>query len=285
MPTRKERVTKICPNCGKPFSFYLYETWRKFCSRSCSNAYHANPTTVKVCPTCGKEFLNHGYDNEKFCSHECFLVHLRRKPHTCPQCSKTFVPKRHTDQKYCSPECQGIARQTRVVINCETCGKEIIIIQALLGRKRYCSKKCQMLSMFSSCEEREVIKTISNLLDELPIVQYTCSWLTNPKTDRPLYVDAYFPQHNLAVEYDGKQHREFMPFYCKTKQQFLELQERDRVKESLLQQYSIPLLRVTDKEPRTEAYIALRLNKILKHPIQSIQPQLPNFCIPCGSHS
>jgi len=185
------------------------------------------------------------------------------QPHVCSQCGKVYTPKKHTDQKYCSPECQASAQCSQVTISCETCGKEISVTESRAKRTKYCSKKCQMLSMFSSCDERRVVKIISDLLNEIPVKQHTWDWLTNPKSGRPLYIDAYFPQHNLAVEYDGRQHWQFVPFYHKTRQQFTELQYRDKVKECLLKQFGILLLRITSKEPKTDKYIATRLRQLL----------------------
>jgi len=113
-----------------------------------------------------------------------------------------------------------------------------------------------MLGMFSSNEERHVIRLAAELLDESPVHQHTFPWLRNPDTGRPLHIDAYFPGHNLIIEYDSKQHNRFMPFYHRTRQQFLNLQQRDRVKESLIKEHGILLIRISDKESRTKERIA-----------------------------
>lgn len=262
--TRTNRINKTCLTCGKDFEIRPFEQDRKYCSRACANASNKKPVITKTCLQCGQEFSYSDYGRESyFCSKACQLKYVRRKPHICPHCKKTYIPKKHTDQKYCSPQCQAKAQCSQVAIECEACGKKFSVIESKAKRTKYCSKKCQMLSMFSSCDERLVVKIISELLNEAPIKQHTWDWLTNPESGRPLYVDAYFPQHNLVIEYDGKQHRKFIPFYHKTHQQFTELQRRDRVKERLLKQLGISLIRITSKEPKTIKHIATRLHQFL----------------------
>lgn len=273
-----------CLNCGAEFSVWEFEN-RKFCSRLCSNAYHSNPMVSKVCPECKREFTSRDYKKRIFCSRECYLNHIRREPHVCPQCGQSYTPEKHSDQKYCSPECQALASRSRITIHCEECGKEISVMKSRVDRTKYCSKKCQLLNMFSSCDERRVVGIISGLLDEAPLRQHTWDWLINPESERPLHVDAYFPQHNLAVEYDGKQHRQFLPFYHKTRQQFLELQHRDEVKEHLLKQHNIPLVRITSKEPKTISHIVARVSAVLARFSLPIQPSFPSFYILCDNHS
>jgi len=32
-------LTKTCPTCGKPFHYWAYQTWKKFCDRYCASDY------------------------------------------------------------------------------------------------------------------------------------------------------------------------------------------------------------------------------------------------------
>jgi len=283
MPAYKasSHVTITCLQCGKKFPALRYQN-KRFCSRRCSNVYHSVPTKIGICLECGKEFSLRIQEKKTYCSKACYLKNIKRKPRTCPQCGKVYIPKRQR-QKHCSPYCQSQARRSRVSIRCETCGKEFETISCKKERTRYCCKKCQMLDMFSSKEEQHVIKLVTKLLDESPIVQHTFSWLKNPDTGRSLYIDAYFPGHNLIVEYDGKQHLHFMPFYHKTRQQFLALQQRDRTKESLIKEHGLLLIRISDKEPRTQEHVAKRL---IEANVELVYPkQLQFFDTLCGSHS
>jgi len=55
-------------------------------------------------------------------------------------------------------------------------------------------------------------------------------FLKNPKTGYPLELDGYNAALNLAFEHNGHQHSEYPNSFHKTKQQFLNQQERDRYK-------------------------------------------------------
>ena len=76
-----------------------------------------------------------------------------------------------------------------------------------------------------------------------------------------MHVDAYFPLLTLAVEYDGKQHRMFLPHYHKGENQFEELKKRDALKQNLLEAHGIKLVRIRDDEPRTKEYLRQRLQQ------------------------
>ena len=258
-------VTTVCLNCGEEFAHPQYQP-RKFCSRACANTSDAHEPATRTCPHCGQEFTTidyNGRDPQTYCSNDCRLDSIRVADRACEQCGKMFTPKdgKHKGhkQKYCSPKCQNRAHRTRVTIECERCGKPIQVIQSRLGRTRYCSKHCQFRSMFSSAQEREMVDLLATILNEKPFRQHTFDWLRNDRTGRLLYIDAYFPITNLAVEYDGKQHRHFMPLYHKTKQQFADLKRRDRLKERLLAEHGVPLLRIQSTEPKTREHITARL--------------------------
>lgn len=255
-----------CPTCGIIFKVLPNRAKkRKYCSRECSNKRDPNKTIVKKCPQCDKEFSYTFYGrHKKHCSRECLLNSVRRKEQQCPQCGKIFMSKSHRKKKvYCSPKCQALGRRSRVSIICLNCGKKFTTQFSKRNRRKYCSKKCQMLSMFSSAEEQKVIKIVSEILNENPRRQHTFDWLRNI-TGRRMRVDAYFPTSRLILEYDGRQHREFFPLYHKTKKQFVELKRRDRLKEKLIAEHEIKLIRISDKEPKTRKHIIDRLLPIFQ---------------------
>lgn len=57
----------------------------------------------------------------------------------------------------------------------------------------------------------------------------------NPPTGRRFRFDGYFPSHDLVVEFHGWQHWVFPSVYIKKEELFFALQERDRIKENLIQ--------------------------------------------------
>lgn len=58
---------------------------------------------------------------------------------------------------------------------------------------------------------------------------------TNPATGHRFRFDGYFPSHNLVVEFHGYQHYVFPSVYIKDEALYFALQERDRLKENLIQ--------------------------------------------------
>lgn len=70
------------------------------------------------------------------------------------------------------------------------------------------------------------------------------SWLINPKTGAGMELDCYNEKLKIALEYHGRQHYEFVPFFHKTRENFEALQERDRLKLDILQEKGIYLITV-----------------------------------------
>lgn len=80
---------------------------------------------------------------------------------------------------------------------------------------------------------------VSKYLKEKPIKQQTFPWL---KYKALLRCDAYFPKHNLVMEYNGRQHYQRCRSFHKTKEDFLYQQNRDTTKYKLLHEHGINLL-------------------------------------------
>jgi hypothetical protein len=72
-------------------------------------------------------------------------------------------------------------------------------------------------------------------------------WLVNPTTGKRMELDWYNPELKLAVEFNGRQHYEYTPFYHGNDPQegqvcFQEQQRRDREKESLCLRHGVYLI-------------------------------------------
>lgn len=267
-PRSAVMISKTCPTCGRVFEIPQHQDQRIYCSRDCSNKRDPNPVISKVCPQCGKafEYTYYGQDYT-YCSHECFLKTIRREPKICPQCKREFDGKnsqkrKGVNQKYCSPECQGAARRTRIPKKCKACGKSFEVAPSRYERSHYCSRRCRLLHQYHSNAEQKVISLLANILGRTAKHQHTFSWLKNT-TGRSMHIDGFFPDFNLAIEYDGRQHFEFVPYYHVTEEQFHELQQRDALKASLLESHGIHLLRVSYREPKTESHLRKRLLELL----------------------
>lgn len=93
-----------------------------------------------------------------------------------------------------------------------------------------------------------VMGIASTLIKEEPKYEYTFDWLINPNTNRHLKLDAYYPQLNLAIEVDGEQHYKDTSIFGSCDKQI----ERDNIKNELLKQHNINLIRITYKDSKDE---------------------------------
>jgi len=116
----------------------------------------------------------------------------------------------------------------------------------------------QKISIF----ENYVLKHISNILNEIYEPQMKFDWLIGIN-NFPLFCDGYFPKHNLIVEVDGRQHRK--P-YSKFggEEAFKTLQANDAVKNKLIPDNGILLLRIADNTNWHDVkYLKRRVEEVL----------------------
>lgn len=98
---------------------------------------------------------------------------------------------------------------------------------------------------------------IIDILKEFNILfekEKTFPWLINTNGEN-LFVDFFFPDKNFALEYDGQQHYKFVEYFYKTQQNYINAINRDRLKESLLKEHNIPLVRISYKQKITPELI------------------------------
>jgi len=80
---------------------------------------------------------------------------------------------------------------------------------------------------------------ISNMLGGAKYeMEVTWDWLTSGDYVN-MYLDIFFPEYNLAVEYHGEQHFNFPNFFHKTKYDFEQGRKRDRLKRKQLKENGI----------------------------------------------
>ena len=68
-------------------------------------------------------------------------------------------------------------------------------------------------------------------------------------------LDIYIEDKNLCIEYNGKQHYEYIPFFHKDKEAFKRSQKRDQLKKELLKQHNIKLVQIKYDTEITEKLI------------------------------
>lgn len=114
--------------------------------------------------------------------------------------------------------------------------------------------------------EKIVLDSVAKLLNNDYINQKTFEWLKGTK-GWLLRCDGYFKDYNLVVEFDGRQHFEPVDFGGKGEEfaleQFKEIQINDHIKNSLIPQHGIKLLRIAYDEPYQDIdYLKYRLIEI-----------------------
>ena len=96
--------------------------------------------------------------------------------------------------------------------------------------------------------------------------KYRPDFLNNPVTGGSfnMELDCYNPELKLAVEYSGKQHYEYVPYFHKNKEAFLNQKYRDELKRRMCKDNMITLIEVpyTVKLQDIEDYLS---KKLLKH--------------------
>ena len=88
-----------------------------------------------------------------------------------------------------------------------------------------------------------VLNVCEDQLGKNYVIEQTFDWLRNPKTNHNLYIDIYYPELNLAIEVDGKQHYDFVPLFHNNIEDLHESQERDKIKAEFLKEHNIDLIR------------------------------------------
>ena len=155
MSRKKERIIRICQECGKEFKVQPYRVRKgegKFCSRKCKDQNNNTGIIEKTCQHCGIIFtiskVRSDQGRGQFCSREC-RFNSRRKIQTCQYCGKQF--KMSISQvkagrgKYCSKKCSIEGQKKKIKKICITCGKEFFTNPAEDNRRggvKYCSTKC-----------------------------------------------------------------------------------------------------------------------------------------------
>lgn len=108
-----------------------------------------------------------------------------------------------------------------------------------------------------------MIRMIESILHEQAEAEMTAEWLINPATGRNLYVDALFPAHNLAFEYNGAQHYEPVERFGGEKALMNRI-ELDELKMKILKDHGYNLLIFKWDEPHTRQHMIVKLGEIFR---------------------
>jgi len=115
--------------------------------------------------------------------------------------------------------------------------------------------KIPSLAWGESPSAKYAIAKFSNHLKESPIKEKTFKWLKNPKTNMSLRIDAFYPNANIAIEYNGPQHYFSDGFYTKNEQELTYKQNLDFLKQQLIKAHGIKLVVIHYKDKVDTHYI------------------------------
>lgn len=103
----------------------------------------------------------------------------------------------------------------------------------------------------------------SEILNEPVQLEKTWDWLKNPETKYNLRVDGYFEKHNLIIEYNGRQHYEFLEYYHKNIEGFNKSLKLFELKKKLIKEHNINLIEFSYKDNITKENVKEKLIKYL----------------------
>ena len=193
-----------CEYCGKPIKHRspaeIKRAKHHFCSRECRGKWERRRVKY-ICLNCGKEFEDRVSSKRKFCSRKCqHEWQKKKKLYTCLNCGKTFKDHPSAKRKFCSRKCQiefiKKTKTNRVHVNCDYCGKEIVVKPSKLKENKhiFCSRECyaQFRSVYYRKENHpnwkgghptvrcdycgKEFKTWKRSIDGLNFCSYTCYW-------------------------------------------------------------------------------------------------------------
>ena len=113
--------------------------------------------------------------------------------------------------------------------------------------------------------ELECRRVMSNIFKK-PFYKSRPMFLNNPVTfgTNNLELDCFNEELKLAVEYDGKQHYEYIPYFHKSHEAFMNQRYRDYMKEQMCRENGIILIRVpyTVKNEDIEDFLLEKMRRI-----------------------
>jgi very-short-patch-repair endonuclease len=146
---------------------------------------------------------------------------------------------------------------TRIESACQVCAKRIEVIPALVGRKKYCSHRCNAIGVHMSGSNRPRTSKIADASIAAWSGQGAGSlaWKAEHRVSR-WTIDLAFPDLMLAVELDG------VYWHSRPKQI-----EKDRIRDAALRERGWTVLRIPMEEGATAPKIAKRIGTAVQQHI------------------
>jgi hypothetical protein len=110
-----------------------------------------------------------------------------------------------------------------------------------------CEKYGYEIDRTANKSEKIVLANVKSIISENYIPQQTFDWLRGVN-DFVLFCDGYYPNHNLVIEFDGRQHIEPVKSFGGEKT-FRIQQANDQIKNNLIPKHGLKLVRISCYEP------------------------------------
>jgi very-short-patch-repair endonuclease len=120
-------------------------------------------------------------------------------------------------------------------------------------------------SKYKSTGEKLTCQALEEIFNTEVINNYRPNELKNYKTGHNLEIDCWVPKYKIGVEYDGIQHRKWIKKFHSTYSDFINQQERDKLKEKLCKKSGIKLIRIPDYIDNYNKSLEERYNKIKQY--------------------
>lgn len=130
------------------------------------------------------------------------------------------------------------------------CNESIVSYPTILARYKTLENLCNKINIPFNPEKNksklliQCLTIIKQILGDNYELEKTFPWLRNPETNRPLFIDIFYTEFNLAIEVDGMQHYKLCKFNP-TKELLVKAQARDAAKEKLLKEHGYRIIRIT----------------------------------------
>lgn len=106
------------------------------------------------------------------------------------------------------------------------------------------NKEIEIYPKKQSIGEKLCSQIISEIYPNNKFIKIRPQWLKNTKTNKPMELDIYCDELKLAIEYNGKQHYEYIEYFHRDEENFKLQCERDLLKNELCKKNDIKLITI-----------------------------------------
>lgn len=251
---RKRAICLVCNNL-KPVD----NVNNKLMCRECRRKETGYKKPKCYCFICGEYKTRNGFIKNKPVCISCYRKRYKKPKSICSVCGKLKERKIIRNDK---PICEACYRRyfyERKKGLCFICHKNKPI-WTTIKNKDYC-KNCNDKRLY---KKRMIEENLKRLDDNIPLTTETKLSVNQERLYKLLlktypylnilpfktfdwlgqqHLDIYIEDYKIAIEYDGKQHNSFVPYFHKDLKAFLEQKERDERKDKLCKDNGIVLIR------------------------------------------